>query len=136
MNTFIEKNGFRIEITPQFLSIQGVKFSPGEANKVISVLVWAARMSEMKALPPTVADGFFTVTFSEDGNHTLTRNDERSANKVTFTFSQVNTLVDLINNGVEGFKNNMEIQSLDRLKARGKVSIVGANFPDIIEGHN
>jgi len=134
MNTEIEKDGFRVEITPQFLSINGVHFSPGEAGKVANVLVWAIRMQDLKALPPTVTDGPFTITFSEDGFHRLSRNDNKSTSFVTFQFSQVDSLVNIVNSGVDAYKNNIDVQSIDRARARGRVGAVGANYPDIIDG--
>ena len=134
MNTSIEKSGFRLEITPQFLSINGVHFSPGETPKLANVLVWAARMSDMKALPPTVSDGAFTVTFSENGLHRLARNDDKSTAFIAFQFSEVDAIVSLINSGVDGYKNNMDVQSVDRARARGRVSATGSNYPDIIDG--
>jgi len=134
MNTSIERNGFRVEITPQFLSISGVRFSPGEVAKIASVLVWASRMSELKALPPTVTDGPFTVTFSEDGLHRLARNDDKSVAFIAFQFGQADALIDIINCGVDAYKNNMDVQSVDRARARGRTSATGSNYPDIIDG--
>lgn len=136
MNTSIEKNGLRIEINPQFLSIDGLHFSTGEATKVLNVLVWAARMQDLKALPPTVTDGPFTLTFSEEGNHQLARNDVKNSSVLLFQFSQIDSIVDLINAGVEAYKTNLDVTSVDRLRARGRMGAVGSNYPDIIDGRN
>lgn len=132
MGKSIEKDGFKVEMLPGSLRVATLNFSPADAAKITNLLSWASNMASMKALPPQVGHTPFEVKFANDGNHLLHRVDAKG--EVVFRFEQIDALVNIINHGVEAHKNQLNVQSADRLRSRGRTVAAGTNSPDIIDG--
>src|SRR3989337_753127 len=101
-NTLVRGN-FKVEASPQFLLINGLRFSPGEADKIAGLVSLAGRMADLDTLPPSIGNPPFRITFNEEGKHSLYRVDHPV--KVIFEFEEADTLVQTILDGVQLFRN-------------------------------
>lgn len=126
MNNILERGSFRIEVSPQNLSINGLKFSPGEADKITGLISLAGRMADLEALPPSIGNPPFRITFDEEGKHFLYRVDHPG--KVIFEFEDADTLVQTIQDGIQMFRTLLEFGP------KASRSAPAVNFPDIIDG--
>ena len=132
MGKTIEKDGFKVEVFPGKLRVANLDFSAGESTRLTGLISLAGQMASMKALPPSIGHSPFVIAFNNTGNHLLHR--EGTDSGVWFKINQTDALVGIINHGVEAHKNQLNVQSADRLRNRGNIRAPGVNAPDIIDG--
>jgi len=133
MGRTIEKNGHKIEVVQKGLQMGTLQFTPGESHLLKSCLSWAGKLANAPVLPPEVGHHPFVVRFGTEGVHSLERTDK--AGFVKFAMRDLDTIIELVDNGVACHSTNLEVQKLDRLKRgpRGSGNASG-NGPDTFDG--
>ena len=87
---------FEIDTNSEWITIEGVKFAPSEADHLTSAVSFAGGMREFPGLPPSIEFEQFTVAFSEDGTLRVARIGDEST-CITFNFDTVDNLIVAIN---------------------------------------
>lgn len=131
MGRLIEIGGIKafIEQTRVTLRDTGFSFSPAESAKLTGLLGFAGSMAELKALPEEISDPPFVISFTEDGEHKVTR--ENSDATISFTFETIDSLIQTLNTCVE---IALDMQRITPSPIpRGNF---GPGAPDIIDGRN
>ncbi len=91
---------FKITATEDKISINGFIISPGEVERVTSLISIAGSMYKLNALPPNIKGegGAFTIDFDEDGVLKLSRLDRPET--VQFEFADTSDLIMDIQSGL------------------------------------
>lgn len=119
-------NNHKYKVTNENISIDEMKLTPGEVSTIVELLGIAGSMSGLRALPPEISSGSFTIEFSEDGNHLLIRDFD--PNTIQFTFEDIDNIINDIQMCLDS--------ALDLQKISPKVvpHVHGHDSGDIIEG--
>lgn len=133
MGKVIEQDNHRIEVLNQYLVLDTLSFTPGEAVHLKNCLTWARRLQDVNVLPPQVSHSPFVVEFNASGVHTLKRTSHKDNGKCEFKFSELDLLMSLIDNGVSFHTTGLEVSRLNEARRgpRGAGRIEG---PDIHGG--
>lgn len=121
--------GFEIKADSEYISIDGFKIAPGEADVLKSAISFAGGMRNFPSLPERMPFKQFFVIFGSDGSILINREEGVQAG-IAFDFDSVDELIVTITNAL-GI-------SIDKKKLSPSPRSVGAldfhNSGDIIEG--
>lgn len=134
MGRIIAKNGHQVEVVQKGLQLGTLFFSPGESHLLKSCLSWAGKLADAPVLPPEVSHHPFIIRFGSEGEHSLERTDKTGFLK--FNLRDLDTLIELVDNGVACHSTNLEVQKLDKLRRGPRGSGGGSHGPDIFDGRN
>ena len=119
---------FTVDTNSEWITIDGVKFAPAEADNLKSAVSFAGGMKDFPSLPPSMPFEQFVVEFNEDGTLRVCRSG--SPGEITFSFDTVDTLILAIQKASE--------ICLDQKRLRPSPRHVGSldmfNSGDVIEG--
>ena len=119
---------FEIDTNSEWITVEGLRFAPAEADNLKSAVSFAGGMREFPGLPPFIEFEQFTVEFTEDGTLRVFRSG--SPEEITFSFDTVDDLILTIQKASE--------ICLDQKRLRPSPRHVGSldmfNSGDVIEG--
>jgi len=120
---------FTLDTNSEWITIEGLRFAPAEADTLKSAVSFAGGMREFPGLPPFIEFEQFTVHFFEDGTLVVSRITE-PGNEIGFSFDTVDTLILAIQKATE--------ICLDQKRLKPSPRHVGSldmfNSGDVIEG--
>lgn len=119
---------FEIDTNSEWITIEGVKFAPAEADNLKSAISFAGGMREFPGLPPFIEFEQFTVEFNENGTLRVFR--AGSPGEITFSFDTVDGLIVAINTAAGICLDQKRL----RPSPRHSGSLDMFNSGDIIEG--
>lgn len=120
---------FEIAASSEIITINGFKFSPGEADQLKAAASFAGGMRDFPQLPPQIEFDQFIVQFFEDGTLVASRNSG-DGGLLKFDFDSVDELVTAINSAVGISIDKKRLSPSPR--AVGDLGFFGSE--DIIEG--
>ncbi len=119
---------FEIDTNSEWITVEGIRFAPAEADNLKSAVSFAGGMREFSFLPPSIEFHQFTVQFFEDGTLVVSRTGY--SEEIRFSFDTVDDLILTIQKASE--------ICLDQKRLRPSPRHVGSldmfNSGDVIEG--
>ncbi len=119
---------FELDITSEWIIVEGLRFAPAEADNLKSAISFAGGMREFSSLPPSIDFEQFTVQFFEDG--TLVASRTGYPEEIKFDFNTVDTLILAIQKATEICLDQYRL----RPSPRHSGSLDMFNSGDVIEG--
>ena len=119
---------FEVDANSEWITIEGVRFAPAEADALKSAVSFAGGMRDFPRLPPSMPFEQFTVEFNEDGTLVVFRTG--SPGNITFSFDTVDQLVLAIQQATDICLD----QKKHRPSPRHSGSLDMFNSGDVIEG--
>ena len=119
---------FTIDTNSEWITVEGLRFAPAEADNLKSAVSFAGGMREFSTLPPSIDFEQFTVQFFEDGTLVVSRTGYPE--EIKFSFDSVDTLILAIQKATEICLDQFRL----RPSPRHSGSLDLFNSGDVIEG--
>lgn len=129
MNRTVKFNKWTAIANRRNITVDKFVFAPSEGEKMTALLSFAGRMAGLQALPAEISDPPFTVDFHETGLHVLRRDSNSADLGITFSFEEIDDLIQLVNACRE-----VVIDIITHAPKNVGHQSLNSDAPDIIEG--